>query len=569
MTTGTFSSGDRLHFREEITLSSVPLKMLVEKTSHSIENDEEARAFLQARVALLWKVACLFMVFASVLGSVGALVNPGPDLAVDVALAAFAGSLWWLSRRGKRSVRFSRTIEGAGLLLFFAGSSFLGRFVLVSFTRERALTTAEGALMADAYLAVLGLVGTALLVAIRAALIPSSPRRTIVYTAVGGLPALVTPTLFVPSSEGGFALRALDSAAFPWMPGALVIVWSFVVITCAVISRVIYGLRAEVREARRLGQYVIERQIGEGGMGEVYLAHHGMMRRPTALKLLRAGHTKETDLVRFEREVQLTARLTHPNTITIFDYGRTDDGVFYYAMELLDGANLQRIVETSGAQAEGRVVRILSMACGALAEAHALGLIHRDIKPANIVLCSQGGEHDVVKVLDFGLVKELEVGGDASVTVASTLIGTPLYMAPESIVDPESIDARADIYALGAVAYFLLTGSEVFRGDTIVEVCGQHLHQEPQPMAERGVTVSPELEAIVGACLEKKPEKRPQSANELRQRLLASGVEPWDERQARAWWLEHERALARSEEHGIERSRTVEIDARSRVLPAA
>jgi serine/threonine-protein kinase len=329
---------------------------------------------------------------------------------------------------------------------------------------------------------------------------------------------------------------------------------------------VIYGLRVEVREARRLGQYVIEEKIGEGGMGEVYRARHGLMRRPTALKLLRPDHTRETDLVRFEREVQLTARLTHPNTITIFDYGRTDDGVFYYAMELLDGANLQRIVDVSGAQPEGRVVRILLQAAGALAEAHSLGLIHRDIKPANIVLCAQGGEHDVVKVLDFGLVKELSLGGDASVTVASTLVGTPQYMAPESIRNPEAIDARADLYALGAVAYFLLTGSEVFRGKTIVEVCGQHLHQAPEPMAERGVQVSPELEAIVLSCLEKQPEARPGSAVELRRRLAACGVAPWGDDEAKAWWRQHYRELEGHAAGSIGRERTVEIDARSREL---
>ena len=171
-------------------------------------------------------------------------------------------------------------------------------------------------------------------------------------------------------------------------------------------------------------------------MGEVYRARHGMMRRPSAIKLLRPDRAGEVNLSRFEREVQLTARLTHPNTITIFDYGRTHDGVFYYAMELLDGATLQRIVAVDGAQPAGRVVRILAMACGALTEAHAIGLIHRDIKPANIMLCTQGGERDVVKLLDFGLVKELEVDRDVKLTGASTVVGTPQYMAPESILDP-------------------------------------------------------------------------------------------------------------------------------------
>ena len=542
--------------------------MLGKSAPRSLEDSEEARAFLQARVALFWKVICFIMLFASVLGAAGALTNPGPDLVLDVVLAAFAGTLWWLCRQGKRSVRFSRTVEALGLLVYLTGASFVGRYVLIGFARERALGTAEGTLMADAYLSILGLSGAAMMIAVRAALIPSSPRRTILYTALAGVPVVTTPTLFVPA-PGGFVLRALDSGALPWMPGALVIVWSIVVITCTVISRVIYGLRVEVREARRLGQYIIEHKIGEGGMGEVYRARHGMMRRPTALKLLRAGHTREADLVRFEREVQLTARLTHPNTITIFDYGRTDGGVFYYAMELLDGANLQRIVEVSGAQPEARVVRILIMACGALAEAHALGLIHRDIKPANIVLCTQGGEQDVVKVLDFGLVKELAIDGDAGVTLASTLVGTPQYMAPESIVAPDSIDARADVYALGAVAYFLLTGSEVFGGQSILEVCSQHLHQQPERMSERGVTISAELEAVILACLAKKPDARPQSAVELRTRLVACGLEAWDDGKARAWWLENQRALEGEAAASIGRARTVAIDARTRALPSS
>jgi hypothetical protein len=540
---------------------------LAEATPRSIEESEEARAFLQGRVALFWKVMFLLMVFASVLGALGPLKKPGADFFVDVALALFAGAVWRLCRQGRRSVRFIRATEAVGLVLYFSGSSFLGRYVLIGFLRERALMTTEGVVMADAYMSVLGQVGAALMIIVRAALIPSSPRRTILYTTIAGIPSIVTPTLLAPASHGDFALRSFDSPALPWMPMGLAVVWSVVIITSTVISRVIYGLRLEVREARRLGQYVLEEKIGEGGMGEVYRARHGMMRRPTALKLLRASHARASDLARFEREVQLTARLTHPNTITIFDYGRTDDGIFYYAMELLDGANLQRIVDVSGPQSQSRVVRILTLACGALAEAHSLGLIHRDIKPANIMLCTQGGACDVVKVLDFGLVKELAVEGETNVTVASTLIGTPQYMAPESIRTPEAVDARADLYALGAVAYYLLAGSDVFHAQTIIEICSQHLHQAPEPLAARGVTVSAELEAIVQACLAKNPDDRPKSAADLRQRLVACPVEPWDDEQARAFWREYRAALA-TRAHGVERGRTVEIDGRSRSLVA-
>jgi tRNA A-37 threonylcarbamoyl transferase component Bud32 len=538
--------------------------MPAEKTSASLDDSEEARALLQSRLALFWKVLCALMLFASVLGAVGAMKKPGGDLIVDLVLAAEAGSLWWLCRRGRPSRRFLRNAELIGLLGYFSVASLLGRYVLVGFARERALGTSEGMLMADAYLSILGMVGSALMITARAALIPSSPRRTAIYTTLVGVPAVVTPTLLAPAAGGGFTLRALDSAAFPWFPMALVLVWSFVVFTSTVVSRAIYGLRAAVRDACRLGQYVLEEKIGQGGMGEVYRARHGMMRRPSALKLLRAERAEQRNLARFEREVQLTARLTHPNTITIFDYGRTDDGVFYYAMELLDGATLQRVVEVSGPQAEGRVVRILTMACGALSEAHASGLIHRDIKPANIMLCTQGGERDVVKLLDFGLVKELAVDGDAGLSVAATLVGTPQYMAPESILTPASVDARADIYALGAVAYFLLTGGVVFAGSTIVEVCSQHLTQEPAPMAERGVEVSTELERLVRACLAKRPEDRPQSAAELRHELEACVVDAWDAELAQRWWTERQPALQNDASQSFGSHRTIGIDARSR-----
>lgn len=544
---------------------SMRAEMLGAQTSSSLHNTEEARAFLQARLALFWKILFFLMAFSSALGAIGAVnQKQGPDLIIDVLLALVAGSCWWFCRQGKPSVRLLRTLEVVGILLFFSGSSFIGRYVLIGFVSERGLTTVEGRLMADAYMSSLGLCGSALMVMVRAAVVPSSPRRTLLIATLVGVPVLLTPTLCVPV-DGRFVMRGLDSGALPWYPVALGVVWILVVFTSSVTSNVIYGLRAEVREARRLGQYVLEEKIGEGGMGQVYRARHGMMRRPSALKLLRADRAEERDLLRFEREVQLTARLTHPNTITIFDYGRTDEGVFYYAMELLDGANLQRLVEVSGPQTEGRVVRILSMACGALSEAHAIGLIHRDIKPANIMLCTQGGERDVVKLLDFGLVKELAAKADANVSVASTVLGTPHYMAPESILSPGEVDARSDVYALGAVAYFLLTGSEVFEGKTIVEVCSQHLYQEPAGMAERGVTVSAELEQLVRDCLAKKPELRPQGAAELRRRLEALVHEPWDAERARQWWIEHQPALRREASQSFGSHRTIAVDGRSRL----
>ena len=534
--------------------------MPIQRPSPISENSEETRAFLQCRVALFWKVKFFITLFGSGLGVLGALVNPGMDLLFTLAETALAAILWRVCRAGERSMRFSRAIDSGGLLATGILGAFLGRYLLVGFARDHSVVSAEAAIMADGYISMMELGGAATIVAIRAALVPSLPRRTIFITAFVGVPLILVSTLLVPAAHGGLAWRALGSGGYSWLPANAALLWGFVVITCAVISWVIYGLRKEVREARRFGQYVLERKLGEGGMGEVYLARHGMMRRPSAIKLLRGGQSGELNLRRFEREVQLTSRLTHPNTITIYDYGRTADGVFYYAMELLEGATLQEIVQVSGAQSAGRVARILTMACGALAEAHAIGLIHRDIKPANIMLCTQGGELDVVKLLDFGLVKDLQVDSDVQLTAINAVTGTPQYMAPESIVTPDSVDVRTDIYALGAVAYFLLAGVDVFTGNTVVEICSQHLYQLPKPLSARGVVVSDMLEAIVLECLSKDPSARPQSAAELRRRIEACPVEPWSSDMARAWWQTHQRELDGNAPQNSSHTRTIAVD---------
>ncbi len=502
----------------------------------SPDSSEDARAFLQRRVALYWQVIFFISVLSTAMGAAGALVEPGFDFVVVSLLTVQAGLFWWLCRRGKRSMRFSRWMEAGGLFLNLSGGALLGRYLLASFLSDHGVASPEGALMSDAYVSMMLMGGTGLMVAIRAALIPSAPGLTALVSGAIGVPMVLATAFMTPLAEGGLALRPPEHL---WLPGTAAMMWGFVILTCTVISWVIYGLQREVREARRFGQYVLEKKLGSGGMGEVYLARHGMMRRPSAVKLLRLDRAGDLDVKRFEREVQLTARLTHPNTITLFDYGRTEDNVFYYAMELLDGANLQRIVEVSGPQAPERVVRILSMACGALTEAHGIGLIHRDIKPANIMLCRQGGEYDVVKVLDFGLVKELASSPEPKLTGAATVTGSPQYMAPESIRDPDSVDVRTDIYALGTVAYYLLAGVDVFDGKSVVEICGQHLHELPKPISRPGLLIPAKLEAVVLACLEKDPARRPQSATELRERIAACDIEPWDSARAQRWWQEH------------------------------
>ena len=520
--------------------------MTRQNPSPTTEDSEEARAFLQARLALFWKVLFCFTLAGGLLGLAGGgMVKPGLDLVITFGMIVLAGVLWWLCRRGTRSIRFCWIVDGGGLLGAAIGGGFLTRYLLAGFVREHALVTAEGTLMADAYIAMIDLFPFAMFLAIRAALVPSLPRRTFLVTALVGAPKIVLSTLLVPAADGGLAWRGAGSVAIGWLPSTSIMEWTIATITCTVISRVIYGLRAEVREARRFGQYVLERKIGEGAIGVVYRATHAMLRRPAAIKLLLKDRATESDLLRFEREVQLTSRLAHPNTISIFDYGRAADGTFYYVMEYLDGLDLQRLVDHYGPVEPARAIHILAQISGALAEAHALGLIHRDIKPANIVLTERSDEPDVVKVVDFGLVKKL--GGKLAESVASDAItGTPLYMAPEAISQPDTIDGRSDLYAVGAVAYFLLTGHHVFQAATVIEVCSKHMLEAPVPPSQRlGKALPADLEAIVLACLAKERDARPASAAVLRTMLLACADGHNDLPAALAWWQAH-RASHRS-----------------------
>jgi eukaryotic-like serine/threonine-protein kinase len=300
-------------------------------------------------------------------------------------------------------------------------------------------------------------------------------------------------------------------------------------------------------EARQLGQYRLEERLGAGAMGVVYKGHHAMLRRQTAIKMLNVDKVNDASIARFEREVQITCKLNNPSTVAIYDYGRTPEGVFYYAMEYLDGIDLQVLVERYGPQPEGRVIRILKQVCSSLFEAHSQGLVHRDIKPANIMLNRRGGEPDVVKVLDFGLVKALD-DEKQSLQSGGALSGTPLYMSPEAIQTPDLVDARSDLYAVGAVGYFLLTGQPVFQAASLVELCGQHVAAMPTAPSERlGRTISLELESALLACLEKSRAKRPQTARDLSLLLdRAQAAATWTLDDAEAWWGRHERSQAAS-----------------------
>src|SRR5262249_26059644 len=331
-----------------------------------------------------------------------------------------------------------------------------------------------------------------------------------------------------------YAPLATITRAFWALPGLCVLGAAAMFVQSGIAPR----LRRRVAQVERLGQYRLDEKIGEGGVGKVYRAHHALLRRPTAIKVLRRDPEDPETLRRFEREVQFTARLSHPNTIAIYDYGHTPAGLFYYAMEYLDGATVGRCVEVSGAQPAGRVIRVLVQACASLEEAHREGMIHRDVKPANIMLCERGGMADFVKVLDFGLVRPVDRGRELTLTSTQAVTGTPLYLTPELIERPETIDARSDLYQLGAVGYYLLTGSHVFNGASLYEGGAHPLYKTPERPAERlGRPVAADLAALLLACLAKRREDRPATAAELRRRLLAcADARTWGQDDARAWW---------------------------------
>ncbi len=331
-----------------------------------------------------------------------------------------------------------------------------------------------------------------------------------------------------------YILRKIFWALYALIGVAAIAIFVFTL----VVSRLNRAARKAVLEAKKLGQYAIGEKLGAGGMGVVYRANHEMLRRPTAVKLLNVEKTSSDSIARFEREVRLTSQLNHPNTITVYDYGRTPEGVFYFAMELLEGIDLESAVTKHGTMPEARVVHVLRQICGSLAEAHSKGLVHRDIKPANLMLTQRAGMYDFVKVLDFGLVKALDAKSATALTAVGSWAGTPMYLAPEAIVNPDDIDPRSDLYAVGAVGYFLLTGKTIFEGSSIAQIVQQQLNEAVVPPSQRiGRPIDADLEAVLMACLSKALDGRPQSAAALADALgRCASANRWTNDEAAAWW---------------------------------
>jgi serine/threonine-protein kinase len=371
-----------------------------------------------------------------------------------------------------------------------------------------------------------------------AAIVPNTPRKTFVAALIA---VSMSPiSMLIARARGVWEFGAASNALVMHYPDYLLVG------VAVVISTVLTRLGQQVRRARELGSYRLGELLGRGGMGEVYKATHRMLARPAAIKLIRPevlaageGAQSQMALTRFRREAEAAASLRSPHTVELYDFGVTEDETFYFVMELLEGLNLETLVERFGPLPPGRAIHILRQLCDSLEEAHASGLVHRDIKPANIHVGRVGLRYDFVKVLDFGLVKTVAgLGPDSTETATGLTPGTPAYMAPEVALG-EKVDARADIYAVGCVAYFLLTGKVVFEADNALQAIAKHLREQPvAPSVRAGISLPAGLDELVLACLAKAASDRPASAAELSDRLGTIAVEPWSKDDAARWWKE-------------------------------
>lgn len=383
--------------------------------------------------------------------------------------------------------------------------------------------------------------GMVMLMTLYGVIIPNDPRvaaRMICLLALGPLLLEVIEIEWHADEEEAMHLAGEHIA----MANALYIVAGAVL---AIVSAyTLNGLRGKLRDAKKMGQYHIGEKLGEGGMGEVYMAEHQFLKRPCALKLIRSEtNANPVAIARFEREVQAASVLNHPNSLEIFDYGRAEDGTFYYVMEYLPGLSVADLVDQFGPMAPGRIVYLIRQAARALAEAHGIGLVHRDLKPANLFVALLGGAFDFVKVLDFGLVKVTADPNAARLTGDYTVSGTPQFMSPEQARGADDVDGRADIYALGAVMYFMATGKPPFSGHNPMEVMIAHVRDMVKPPGQLRPDLPEDLETVILRCLAKSADDRYRDARELDAALAAcESARDWNEVRAEAWWAEQAEA---------------------------
>ena len=523
------------------------------RTPWGASNEEESRAYLQQRLTLLWKI--MFWSYVLLIASQWALwdgfqVQPDRRPWGQDYIYITAGSALTVMAVIWRGILVRRTLSVSTLytldLVYAAGSG---------------LVIGAAALFASDYTPshYVCLIYAFVAVFTRTIVLPSSGPRTLAAASITFAPLMVAATVLASFGEPSTIMPT------PVFGVGALLLSAVAVLLATTGSDIIYGLRRQVSAAQQLGSYKLERKIGEGGNGAVYLAHHIMLRRPTAVKLLLPDRVGIDNIERFEREVHHMSQLTHPNTVAVYDYGRSPDGVFYYAMEYLGGGiDLEHLVRKHGPQPNGRVAQILAQVCGALGEAHDMSIIHRDIKPANIILCERGGMPDIAKVVDYGLVKEIAANTGSSQQV---ILGTPAYVAPEAITDPDSVGPAGDLYALGAVGYFLLTGRRVFEGKTALDMCVQHVTAAPRPPSQVcATTIDPGLEAILMKCLSKRPADRFASAVEMAEAIRAlPPIGDWDLRDARQWWREFEALEHASSGQTATMTITVDLGDRDRV----
>ncbi len=453
------------------------------------------------------------------------LVFVGTEIAVLAAVSALLWSRRPLSRRSLRALEFTVFGLVAALFAWLQFDTYHDGALL------RALRPGHEAL-------VFRLVGQSaalrwfLLIVLYGTFIPNGGRRcAAVVAGLASLPVALTVagSLFDPATAS-YVLSTLPETVLLMATAAAIAVFG---------SHKIRELQKKAHEARRLGQYRLKRVLGFGGMGTVYLGEHVLLRRPCAIKVIRpdqAGDPKT--LLRFEREVRVTATLTHPNTVEVFDYGHAEDGTFYYVMEYLPGMNLEDVVERHGPLPAGRAVHLLRQVCGALSEAHGIGLIHRDVKPSNVIACRRGGVPDVAKLLDFGLVKTFDAGADSvKLTREGAFTGSPSFMSPEQALGRGLLDARSDIYNVGALAHFLVTGKLPFDRDSALEMLHAHALEPFAPGREFNEAVPADLQRVIVRCLEKDPDRRYQDALALEEALAACrGFDGWTKERAEEWW---------------------------------
>jgi len=454
-------------------------------------------------------------------GTVAIFGNRGFILA-DLAVALASAGLWWVARDGRASPSRLHT---------------LGLVYQVVICFEGALVSMWAWYLEHGSILPLTLVPV--VVVLFPLIMPGPPRRMLVAAIVA---AAMSPLALLLLDRWGKVTASFDDY-FRAVVGP-----GFAVAFAYLGARVIYGLGREVAAARELGSYRLDERLGAGGMGEVWRARHRMLARPAAIKLirpsLRSPATAEEAHRRFEQEAQAIASLRSPHTVELFDFGIADDGAFYYVMELLDGLDADALVRRFGPVPADRVIHLLRQVCHSLTEAQACGLVHRDIKPANIFLCRYGQDYDFVKVLDFGLVKAVDPAPVRApgLTADNVVQGTPAFIAPEQALGESAVDGRADIYATGCVAYWLLTGQYVFTAETPMGIILQHARTAPTPPSARtDRPIPPALEHLVMACLAKQPADRPQTARELSRRLAeVECASAWTEDRAREWWTERQ-----------------------------